>query len=116
VPGQPNPNFMAGVPELVVLRLLKDREMYGYEIVQTIREQSGQVLNAGEGVIYPILHALEKDGALKSRRKTVSGRSRVYYSVTPKGLQRFERLANSWGTLVAAIQSVLKGGAHAAPV
>lgn len=111
-----NPNFMAGVPELVILRLLKDREMYGYEIVQAIRDQSGQVLHAGEGVIYPVLHALEKEGALKSRRKTVNGRSRVYYTVTAKGLQRFQRLAESWGTLAAAIQNVLKGEPHAAPV
>ncbi len=112
LPGQTNPNFMAGVPELVILRLLKDREMYGYEIVQAIRESSGQVLTAGEGVIYPVLHALEKDGALKSRRKTVGGRSRVYYTVTPKGAQRFEQLAQSWTTLAGAIQAVLKGGQH----
>lgn len=116
LPGQTNPNFMAGVPELIILRLLKDREMYGYEIVQAIREESGQVLTAGEGVIYPILHTLEKDGALKSRRKTVSGRSRVYYMVTAKGAQRFEHLAQSWMTLATAIQAVLKGGPHAAPV
>lgn len=116
LPGQTNPNFMAGVSELVVLRLLKNREMYGYEIVQAIREESGQVLTAGEGVIYPVLHALEKDGALKSRRKVVGGRSRVYYTVTPKGLQRFEHLAQSWTTLASAIQAVLKGAPHAAPV
>ncbi len=107
-----NPNFMAGVPELVVLRLLRDREMYGYEIVQAIREQSSDVLSVGEGVIYPVLHALEKDGALKSRRKTVAGRSRVYYVVTPKGLKRFEALASDWTTLAAAIRSVLNGGQH----
>jgi PadR family transcriptional regulator PadR len=116
LPGQTNPNFMAGVPELVILRLLKDREMYGYEIVQAIREESGQVLTAGEGVIYPVLHALEKDGALKSRRKSVNGRSRVYYTVTPKGVRRFEDLAHRWSTLAGAIQAVLKGGPHAAPV
>ncbi len=116
LPGQTNPNFMAGVPELVILRLLKGREMYGYEIVQAIREESGQVLTVGEGVIYPVLHALEKDGALKSRRKAVNGRSRVYYTVTPKGVQRFEHLAQRWMTLAAAIQAVLKGDPHAAPV
>lgn len=107
-----NPNFMAGVPELVVLRLLRDREMYGYEIVQAIREQSSDVLSVGEGVIYPVLHALEKDGALKSRRKTVAGRSRVYYAVTPKGLKRFEALAGDWTTLAAAIKALLNGGQH----
>ncbi len=110
--GQPNPNFMAGVPELLVLRLLKDREMYGYEIVQAIREETGNVLSAGEGVIYPVLHGLERDGALKSHRKTVAGRSRVYYTLTPKGLKRFEGLASNWTTLAAAIGSVLKGTRH----
>jgi PadR family transcriptional regulator, regulatory protein PadR len=107
-----NPNFMAGVPELIVLRLLKNREMYGYEIVAAIRDESGSVLSVGEGVIYPVLHALEQDGALKSRRKTVAGRSRVYYTVTPKGLSRFERLADDWMRLRGAIQAVLKGGEH----
>jgi len=107
-----NPNFMAGVPELVVLRLLRDREMYGYEIVAAIREESGSVLSVGEGVIYPVLHGLEKDGALKSRRKTVAGRSRVYYAVTPKGLKRFATLASDWSRLAGAIQTLLTGGAH----
>ncbi len=110
--GQPNPNFMAGVSELLVLRLLKDREMYGYEIVAALREESGNVLTAGEGVIYPLLHTLEKDGALKSRRKTVAGRSRVYYSLTPKGLKRFDALESDWSRLSAAIRAVLQGARH----
>lgn len=109
----PNPNFMAGVPELVVLRLIKDREMYGYEIVAAIREETGNVLSAGEGVIYPLLHTLEKDGALKSRRKPVNGRSRVYYSLTPKGLKHLEGMAADWTALAAAIRSVLEGERHA---
>ena len=112
----PNPNFMAGVPELVVLRLLKDREMYGYEIVAAIREESGAVLTAGEGVIYPLLHTLEKDGALKSRRKPVNGRSRVYYSLTPKGLKRLEGLAQDWSALAVAIRKLLEGERHAPAV
>lgn len=111
-----NPAFMAGVPELVVLRLLKSREMYGYEIVQAIRAESGNVLNVGEGVIYPVLHVLEKDGALTSRRKTVAGRSRVYYSLTPKGLKRFAALESDWTRLAGAIAAVLMGGAHAPAV
>ncbi len=110
--GQPNPNFMAGVSELLVLRLLRNREMYGYEIVAALREESGNVLSAGEGVIYPLLHSLEKDGALKSRRKTVGGRSRVYYSLTPKGLKRFEALASDWARLTDAIRAVLLGARH----
>lgn len=111
-----NPSFMAGVPELMILRLLKDREMYGYEIVAAIREDTGAVVRAGEGVIYPVLHGLEKDGALAARRKTVNGRSRVYYSLTPKGQQRLSGLTQEWEALSGAIASVLKGRRHAPAV
>lgn len=116
LPRQSNPNFMAGVPELVILRLLRDREMYGYEIIQAIRSETGNVLSAGEGVIYPVLHALEQDGALKARRKMVGGRSRVYYTLTAKGARRFEELAQSWTSLADAVHSLLKGGRHAPAV
>jgi PadR family transcriptional regulator, regulatory protein PadR len=83
-----NPNFMNGVPELLILRLLQQEEMYGYEIVQAIRDRTDAVIAVGEGVVYPVLHGLERDGALRSRRRTVSSRSRIYYSVTPAALHR----------------------------
>ena len=63
-----NPPFMSGVPELLLLQLLGQREMYGYELVRSIREQTGQAISLGEGVIYPVLHALEKSGALRAKR------------------------------------------------
>jgi PadR family transcriptional regulator PadR len=113
MPGGGNSNFMAGVPELLILRLLAGREMYGYEIVQTIRAASAEAIVLGEGVVYPELHALERDGALKSRRKTVAGRSRVYYALTPKGERRLENLKTNWTELGAAIRTVLEGGQHA---
>ena len=59
-----NPNFMNGVPELLILKLLQQDEMYGYEIVQAIRGRTGAVIAIGEGVVYPVLHGLERDGAL----------------------------------------------------
>ncbi len=77
-----NPNFMNGVPELLILTLLQQEEMYGYEIVQAIRSRTDAVIAVGEGVVYPVLHGLERDGALTARRKTVNGRSRIYYFVT----------------------------------
>src|SRR3569833_519406 len=92
--------LLAGIPELMVLRLLHDREMYGYEIVQAIAIRSRQVETPGEGVDYPLLHGLEKDGALKSRRKTVSGRSRVYFTLTSKGEKRLNTLTDIWSALI----------------
>lgn len=108
-----NPNFMNGVPELVILRLLQQEEMYGYEIVQAIRSRTDAVIAIGEGVVYPVLHGLERDGALTSRRKTVNGRSRIYYSVTPAGANRLAELSEAWASLAAAIQRMLTGGQHA---
>lgn len=111
-----NPNFMNGVPELLILKLLRYEEMYGYEIVQAIRSRSEAVIAIGEGVVYPVLHTLEKDGALRSRRRTVNGRSRIYYTITPAGIRRLADLATDWSDLTAAIQKMLKGGKYAAAV
>src|ERR1700691_5321512 len=104
MPGrETNPNFMNGVPELLILRLLADEEMYGYEIVQAIRSRTEAVIAVGEGVVYPVLHALERDGALKSRRKAVNGRTRVYYTVTRKGETRLAGLVRQWTQLADSI-------------
>ncbi len=108
-----NSSFMDGVPELMILRLLQDREMYGYELVQAIKAQTSDVVSLSEGVVYPVLHGLEKNGALKSQRREVGGRSRVYYSLTAKGVRRLFDLTDSWTALTGAIQTVLQGGAHA---
>ncbi len=107
-----NPNFMNGVPELLILRFLQQEEMYGYEIVQSIRSRTDAVIAVGEGVVYPVLHALEREGAIRSRRKTVNGRSRIYYSVTAAGARRLADLAQTWTNLTGAIQSLLAGGTH----
>jgi len=61
-----NPNFMNGVPELLILRLLQQEEMYGYEVVQAIRSRTDGVIAVGEGVVYPVLHGLDRDGVLRS--------------------------------------------------
>ncbi len=109
---QTNPPFMSGVPELLLLRLLDQREMYGYELVRSIRAATGEAISLGEGVIYPALHALEKNGSLKSRRKAVGGRTRVYYSLTTKGRQRLDRLANEWRRIQSGITTALESPAH----
>ncbi len=107
-----NPGFMNGVPELLILRLLLQDEMYGYEIVQAIRNRTEAVISVGEGVVYPVLHGLERQGALRARRKRVNGRSRIYYSVTPAGALRLAGLSEAWTRLAAAIQRILAGGQH----
>lgn len=104
---QTNPPFMSGVPELLVLRLLARQEMYGYELVKTVRVVTGEAIALGEGVIYPVLHGLEKAGALTATRRPINGRTRVYYTVTAKGRQRLARLTEQWDRISAGIRCAL---------
>ena len=109
---QTNPPFMSGVPELLLLRLLGRREMYGYELVRSVRVVTGDAISLGEGVIYPVLHGLERDGALKARRKTVDGRTRVYYRLTAKGRRRLDRLQGEWQRIQSGVSAALDSADH----
>ncbi len=110
---QSNPPFMSGVPELLLLRLLDQQEMYGYELVRSIRTATGDAISLGEGVIYPALHSLERNGSLKSKRKAVGGRTRVYYSLTAKGRRRLRKLSDDWQRIRTGITSALETPDHA---
>ena len=108
-----NPGFISGIPELLILKLLQDREMYGYEIVQAIARQTGEAITPGEGVVYPQLHALEKDGALRARPLPVGGRTRIYYTLTSKGVRRLFDLTDEWTRVNRVVGQVLRGAPHA---
>lgn len=104
---------MSGVPELLLLRQLKNREMYGYELVKAIRAVTGEAISLGEGVIYPVLHSLEENGALKARRRKVGGRVRVYYSLTARGRKRLDKLQGEWERVQSGVMAALGASAGA---
>jgi PadR family transcriptional regulator PadR len=104
-----NPDFLNGVPELLILQLLKRQPMYGYELVQNIRLRSGSVLEFGEGCIYPVLHRLEREKALVSQKEEVGGRLRVVYRLTPAGNSRLAEGMTLWQRLTGAVRLVLEG-------
>ncbi len=104
---------MSGVPELLVLRLLSQREMYGYELVRAIRLTSRDEISLAEGVVYPVLHALEAQGALRSKEKETNGRKRIYYGITAKGKRRLGALHEEWQRLSSGIDAVFGGAGHA---
>jgi PadR family transcriptional regulator PadR len=108
-----NPEFMTGIPELLILRLLSDREMYGYELVQAIQDATGAAITLGEGVVYPILHSLEKRSCLRARSKPVNGRTRVYYTTTADGRKRLSAMIGEWKRISSAVSSVVGGSIHA---
>ena len=110
---QTNPPFMSGVPELLLLRLLEQREMYGYELVRAIRLVTGEAISLGEGVIYPVLHSLERAGALRARRRKVDGRTRVYYSLNASGKKRLLRLQQEWHRIQSGVSAALESPVNA---
>lgn len=103
--------FMSGVPELAILRLLSQQEMYGYQLVRQIRLASKDALSLAEGVVYPTLHSLESRGLLASRDRLVEGRSRVYYRLTRKGSKRLQSMQAEWQRVSGGLDSIL-GGDH----
>ena len=102
-----NAAFMSGVPELLILRLLSREEMYGYQLVRSIRVVSGEALDLAEGVVYPVLHGLEQRGLLKAKEKMFDGRNRIYYAVTAKGRTRLHELTSDWQCIQRGIGNVM---------
>jgi PadR family transcriptional regulator PadR len=111
-PAAKNPAFMSGVPELVVLRLLAQREMYGYEIARLIRTLTNDSLSLGEGVLYPALHAMEQRGLVRSRSVAAEGRIRIYYRLSARGHARLSRLTAEWQRLRTGIEGILGAADH----
>jgi PadR family transcriptional regulator PadR len=110
-----NPDFLNGVPELLILRLLSRRPMHGYDVVRAIREATSERLDFGEGSIYPILHRLERTGSLEGAKERVGNRARIVYRVTPAGLARLEESTAAWAAVVRAVNQALQGGGDAGP-
>lgn len=108
-------DYLNGVPELLLLRLLARQPMHGYDLVQGIRLLTDGVLEFGEGCVYPVLHRLEADGLIRGAREAVGGRTRVVYRLAPAGRKRLAAATERWARVAAAISRALQGGDDAAP-
>jgi PadR family transcriptional regulator PadR len=103
-----DPQLLKGSINLLILRLLSQRDMYGYEIIQEASRRSESAFQFKEGTLYPALHQLQKQGYLKSQWQTAeSGRQRKYYSLTAKGRKLSQQRQESWALFVDAINAVL---------
>jgi DNA-binding PadR family transcriptional regulator len=92
----------------MVLKLLSERSMYGYEIIKLVNERTANVFQWKEGTLYPWLHRLEEDGMVDSYWEAGAGdRKRKYYRITPKGLGALQDKVNEWKTFAQAVNSVL---------
>jgi len=105
--------FLTGTVGVLILGLLAEREMYGYEILQESERRSERAFLLKEGTLYPALHQMERAGLLKPRwRDSPAGRARKYYSLTAKGRRRAESKRRQWASISAAMRAIL-GDAHA---
>ncbi|MGO8704049.1 MAG: PadR family transcriptional regulator [Candidatus Brocadiia bacterium] len=94
----------------IVLKLLSERERYGYEIVKLVNERTQGALQWKEGTLYPCLHQLESDGLLSSAwREAESGKQRKYYRITRKGRAELASRTEEWAAFSKTITALLMG-------
>ena len=92
----------------IVLAMLRDRSMYGYEMVKTVNARTNGLLEWKEGTLYPCLHRLEADGLIRSRwQEAPSGKMRKYYRITRKGLAELGRRTAEWVEFSRAVSTML---------
>jgi len=104
-----NPDFLTGVPELLLLQLLSRQPMHGYAVVQAITQATAGELMFGEGSIYPILHRLESEKKLTTQRIEHNGRERIIYRTTQKGVAQLTESHSTWLKISDAVNAVLNG-------
>ncbi len=109
-----NPDFLNGIPELLILQQLSHQSMHGYQLVERLELAGNEVIKFGEGSIYPVLHKLVKKKLLKSTREKVNGRMRVVYEITQAGQTQLTTSAERFEGIAGTVLSILKGGGHVA--
>lgn len=91
----------------VVLKLVSERPMYGYEIIKLVNERTNGKFERKEGTLYPCLHRLEGAGLIKSKWENQgSGRSRKYYNITRKGKGVLNNKVKEWNSFSEIVQSI----------
>ena len=98
---------LPGSTETLILRLLQDKDMYGYEMVTELARRSNNEFTLKEGTLYPLLHLLEKQKAVESYDERVDNRTRRYYHLTEEGRARLEEKKEEWARYASAVSAIL---------
>ncbi|MDO1445852.1 PadR family transcriptional regulator [Rhodocytophaga aerolata] len=99
-----SPELLKGMLKTIILKLLSEhKRMYGYEIIQAIKEISDGKIDMAVAAIYPVLHKLRDEGSLTIEKVAMGERVRIYYSLTPDGSsaakEKIEELTDFLGTI-----------------
>lgn len=102
-------DLIQGTLDLLILKVIALEPMHGWAIAQRIRQMSGEVLQVGQGALYPCLHKLEQNGWISSEWAVSENNRRAkYYSLTKAGRKVLDREAVQWERLSAAISLVVR--------
>jgi PadR family transcriptional regulator PadR len=92
----------------VILKLLSERPMYGYELIKVVNERTSNALQWKEGTLYPWLHRLEGEGLVSSAWEgPEGGRQRKYYRITKVGSAALGKTLHQWKALSTAVNAIL---------
>jgi PadR family transcriptional regulator, regulatory protein PadR len=98
-----------GTLEMILLKLLLERQMYGYELVSTLEKRAGPSFKIKEGTLYPVLYRLENAGFVETRWETLDrGVPRKYYTITRSGERQFEKLKIEWENFSKTINELIE--------
>jgi transcriptional regulator len=101
--------LLKGTLSLVILSLVSQRPMYGYEIAATVHELTNGSFAWREGSLYPNLHKLEADGLVDGRwEEKPTGRKRRYYHITRQGRAALSQKVRSWNGLCQGVNRILE--------
>lgn len=100
-------NLIQGSLNMLILRLLEEKDMYGYEMIDTLRCRSNDVFELKAGSLYPLLHGLEAKGFVTSYEDGSSGKLRKYYHITKAGKKILKEKTEEWKEYANAVTSVL---------
>ncbi len=101
--------LLKGSTTMLILNLLKQEDMYGYQMIKKLKETSENVFELKEGTLYPILHTLEEKGYITSYWDESSSKKRKYYSITKKGKDVLKEKETEWKIFSNSVNKVLGG-------
>ena len=105
-----------GSTNTLILSLLSEEPMYGYQITQELQQRSEGYFEMKEGLLYPALHQMEQDGLVRSEWRRVEGsRRRKYYFITDEGRKVLARSVTEWTTFTEKLMEVLERHGYVEP-
>ncbi|MCI8559976.1 MAG: PadR family transcriptional regulator [Dorea sp.] len=96
-------NQISGNTSMLLLKLLSEKDMYGYEMINTLSVRSENVFELKVGTLYPLLHSLVQSGYLNSYDREVNGKIRKYYQITPSGRKYLDKMIKEWTVYANAV-------------